>query len=842
MLNEENKIRSRLSRWVAGDHASLWIEAVNSRKSKPTVQRSTSVMPNTSKVKRALQLGHEGKFRKCLNTLTSLGVNNSEEAYKSLLAKHPQSELPCIPVTDVIPAPPKISSETLLACLRSFPKDTGSGASNTKVTHLLQAVECPAPEHATAALVAITALANTLVAGMACQEIAPYLCGAPLLAINKKNNDVRPIAVGEILRRLVAKCLCSHTKAKANSFLAPLQLGVGVRGACEAIVHAFNSLVESLSPSCNPIAILLIDISNAFNSVNRSRLLSEVARHFPELLPWVKFCYAQPSHLLFGDKRILSSSGIQQGDPLSTLLFSLTIHPVLSRLAEKYSSLAANVWYLDDGSVAGDPSMLCSYLRDFVRAVEEIDLKVNFSKCEVWAPHGADLSIFPPEVSRRRHGLEILGAPISLSGEFSNEVVSNRVFKAITVINKLHELEDPQLELTLLRTCVGIPKIMFCLRTVDPDKATQSLNTFDSCLNSALENIIGKPLSDASRLEAALPIKSGGLGIPTCSHIGPSAHVGSYLDCQPLVKALVQNALPPKSILQQVVKYNAQTVQDFKLDAVGPLQNHNQKFLTDKANAALANSLLSSAVSTRNKARLLSLKLPFNGDWLKCIPIKSLGLTMSPVQFRLALQYRMGQPIFDSTTKNCPSCPSGKLDSFGDHAVQCAGEGDRINRHNILRNTVFDMARKAGLSPVLEKKNLLDQSSSKPGDIYLPHWSRGVQAALDVTVVSSLQSKLVDAASLTPGAALISAEDAKCRKYEEACSHANINLIPLAVEALGGWSATAVSNLFKIAKLAADRSGKCGISLSSHFMQQLSISLQKWNSSMIASRLRISSF
>ena len=38
--------------------------------------------------------------------------------------------------------------------------------------------------------------------------------------------DVRPIAVGEVLRRLVGKCLCSMVKVKVAEFFDPLQRGV----------------------------------------------------------------------------------------------------------------------------------------------------------------------------------------------------------------------------------------------------------------------------------------------------------------------------------------------------------------------------------------------------------------------------------------------------------------------------------------------------------------------------------------------------------------------------------------------------------------------------------------
>jgi len=53
-----------------------------------------------------------------------------------------------------------------------------------------------------------------------------------LLASKKKGGGRRPIAVGEVLRRLTFKCLSRFAQEEAFNFLTPLQLGVGVRAGC----------------------------------------------------------------------------------------------------------------------------------------------------------------------------------------------------------------------------------------------------------------------------------------------------------------------------------------------------------------------------------------------------------------------------------------------------------------------------------------------------------------------------------------------------------------------------------------------------------------------------------
>ena len=62
--------------------------------------------------------------------------------------------------------------------------------------------------------------------------------------------------------------------------------------------------------------------------------MREVRHHFPGIAPWVEWCYLSPTHLFFNDGELLASqTGVQQGDPLGPLLFSLALRCILPDVA-----------------------------------------------------------------------------------------------------------------------------------------------------------------------------------------------------------------------------------------------------------------------------------------------------------------------------------------------------------------------------------------------------------------------------------------------------------------------------------------------------------------------------
>ena len=231
----------------------------------------------------------------------------------------------------------------------------------------------------------------------------------------------------------------------------------------------------------------------------------------------------------------------------------------------------------------------------------------------------------------------------------------------------------------------------------------------------------------------------------------------------------------------------------------------SQRSLSLSIDVALHQHLISSAPSTRSRALALSTGLPHACDWLNVVPSSSLGLRLQDHEFRCCLCYWLGVPLHNGQF-TCPEC-RGSADPFGDHQVGCGGNGDRISRHNAIRDVVFSAAQSEALAPSKETPNLVPDSSVRPADVLLPNWNRSRPAAVDVHVISPLQQQtLAEAASTTSHALQVGV----CRKLVSnlsACHSVGVEFVPFVIETLGGLSEDTISTIRAIGRAVGQRSG-----------------------------------
>jgi len=300
-------------------------------------------------------------------------------------------------------------------------------------------------------------------------------------------------------RRLAAKIANRAAVAKSASFLSPHQLGVGVQGECEAIVHPVRSFISSCPAG---LALLKIDFCNAFNSIRRDSMLEVVEAHVPELLHFLDTAYSEASILQFGEFAVLSEEGVQQGDPLGPLLFCFTVAGLLNDCDVDFVGS-----YLDAFTLGGSIDTLITQVHSLEVGAGSLGLSLNPSKCEIIGLSNLTRSSWQlsllgnPEVSPLEASL--LGAPLLSEGV---EIVLERKQSDFnSFADRLKYLSSYE-SLFLIKNVLSVPKLLYLLRTSSCFGSRGAIQ-FDEALRTSLALVTNCLLTDEAWLQATLPVR-----------------------------------------------------------------------------------------------------------------------------------------------------------------------------------------------------------------------------------------------------------------------------------------------------------------------------------------------
>jgi hypothetical protein len=128
--------------------------------------------------------------------------------------------------------------------LSSFKNGSSPGASGLRPEHLKEAWNSKNAIKNQRFMELLTNFVNAMLRGDVPAEIRPYIAGAPVIPLAKKDGGIRPIAIGEIFRRLVSKIANFHAMSRTKEYFARRQFGVGIKTGAEAILHGVNAPVD----------------------------------------------------------------------------------------------------------------------------------------------------------------------------------------------------------------------------------------------------------------------------------------------------------------------------------------------------------------------------------------------------------------------------------------------------------------------------------------------------------------------------------------------------------------------------------------------------------------------
>ena len=143
----------------------------------------------------------EGDFKGAVRLACSEDTlaEDNEVTIAALRSKHPA------PHPDTIPIPPpsvnefegsmRVNGQDIIKAIHSFPKESSGGPDGLRPQHLCDLTGPSAGEGGALMLHALSDFANFILSGNTPMQVRPFFFGASVIALNKKEGGVRPIAV-----------------------------------------------------------------------------------------------------------------------------------------------------------------------------------------------------------------------------------------------------------------------------------------------------------------------------------------------------------------------------------------------------------------------------------------------------------------------------------------------------------------------------------------------------------------------------------------------------------------------------------------------------------------------
>ena len=214
-------IHRRLAQWSAGQYSVLLAGLpVALQVGRHTPRSSSNPSTVSESLRRAVIAAaaehNPGKGARLLFSNSA----PAEDAQAQLQALHPQGspvEAGPLPADDAV----CLTADMVQKSALSFAPGSSAGPSGFRPVYFRELLRCGPTQVQDALLQALTSAVNLLANGKVPSSLAPFFACARLIGLRKDGGGIRPIAVGEVLRRLVGKALLSEQSPFLSSILAP---------------------------------------------------------------------------------------------------------------------------------------------------------------------------------------------------------------------------------------------------------------------------------------------------------------------------------------------------------------------------------------------------------------------------------------------------------------------------------------------------------------------------------------------------------------------------------------------------------------------------------------------
>ena len=593
-------------------------------------------------------------------------------------------------------------------------------------------------------------------------------------------------------------------------------------------VKKMKYILNSNNPTSSNI-MLKIDITNAFNTVNRAAMLKEVQTRCPEIFNLVYQSYSFHSPLYVKEATVMSQTGVQQGDPLGPLLFALTLDPIIRSIQSPMNS-----WYLDDGVIAGPAHSVSNDLQQIILKLQTLGLTLEPTKCKIIplsSPSNSTtaisqlVSILPGMKTLPKEQLCYLNSPIL--PDAIPDAVSKSAKDVSTICSRIPYL-DSHTGLFILTHYASAPRLNYLMRSSPTFKCPGALDQIDLEVQEAAIKVTNVKLEGKAWTQATLPTRKGGLGLRSLCTLALPCFITSINKSLELMNEI----LPEPLTEQPQILHDALEELNTKYPTI-EIPNGEATMQQRAWDDAVCNTEFNNLLNSANQiesARLLAAVSPHSGAWLHALPISDLGLNLDDEAVRIAVSLRVGSEICEPHKCKC----GAKSDRLGLHGLACRQSNGRLPRHSSLNDIIKRGLEQAGIPAWLEPVGLDRRDGRRPDGITVFPFSNGRSLAWDATCCDTFCKTNIGDTAHSPGSAATKAEERKRSFYSGITARHRFE--PVAVETTGVFGKS--TSKF-IAELGRRIAAKTGEKRETEFLRQrISLAIMRGNAASILATVR----
>ncbi len=174
--------------------------------------------------------------------------------------------------------------------------------------------------------------------------------------------------------------------------------------------------------------------------------------------------------------------GVDQGNPLAGLLFSLTLHTFLLKVHNIINDLQLNAWYLDDGKIVGTFNDTSRAVQMFVDKGLEHGFHLQLHKSSITSDTDAInlRCLFPASIKFKMFddGKKTLDCSIG-PDLYVQDFMRAKIDNIQSILDHIPYINDSQTEMIILHGSTNSSKINHLLRIVRRDRIRDELQTVD---------------------------------------------------------------------------------------------------------------------------------------------------------------------------------------------------------------------------------------------------------------------------------------------------------------------------------------------------------------------------